>query len=121
MIRHTFSILSGSGPKRERRLWREGVLTWEDFLAADAPGGIAAAGKSLYDLSIAEAWERLGAGDAPYYASLVPGSEHWRLFERFRDTTAAQVEILRDAYSSCVAETSLPGPSWTRCPGPGAS
>jgi uncharacterized protein YprB with RNaseH-like and TPR domain len=85
MILHTFSILNGIGLKRERRLWREGVLTWEDFLSAESLGGISLPGKSFYDISIAEASERLGAGDAPYFASLVPRSEHWRLFNRFRD------------------------------------
>ena len=35
MIKHTFSILPGIGDKLEKRLWRNGIVTWEDFLAAN--------------------------------------------------------------------------------------
>jgi hypothetical protein len=34
MIRNTFSILNGIGEKLEKRLWRNGILTWSDFINA---------------------------------------------------------------------------------------
>ena len=83
MILHTFSILNGIGQARERRLWQEGILTWDDFLEAASPAGIPPAGKALHDRKVSEARERLTQGDAPYFAGLMPRTEHWRLFEHF--------------------------------------
>ena len=83
MIRNTFSMLNGIGQARERKLWSEGVLTWDDFLAAPALPGISRSGKSLHDAVVSEASSRLVAGDAPYFAGLMPRSEHWRLFDHF--------------------------------------
>ena len=34
MIRNTFCILEGIGEKLEKRIWKEGILTWEDFTNA---------------------------------------------------------------------------------------
>jgi hypothetical protein len=34
MIRNTFSILNGIGEKLEKRLWRNGILTWPVFINA---------------------------------------------------------------------------------------
>lgn len=79
-------MLNGIGPGRERRLWRGGVLDWDDFLGADSVPGVSDSLKHLYDSLLGEASARLGAGDAGYFASLLPRAEHWRLFERFRES-----------------------------------
>ena len=85
MIRHTFSILNGIGTSRESRLWKEGELTWEDFLSSEAPAGISPGSKSLYDEKLAEATDRLCEGDASYFSQTLARTEHWRLFDRFSD------------------------------------
>lgn len=92
MIDRTFLILPGIGPKRERSLWKAGVETWSDYLAAPSIPGVTSATRSghlglleaaqeAYD---AQAWNRLG--------HLFPNREHWRLFGKTR-ARAAYLDI----------------------------
>ena len=84
MIEHTFSILSGIGEKKERAFWRRGVLTWENFLNSETQ--VSATQKALWDDTINEATERHEDDDAEYFSNLLPKTEHWRLFDKFRDS-----------------------------------
>ena len=40
MLKHTFIHLPGVGPRREGHFWRQGLATWEDFLAAKRLRGL---------------------------------------------------------------------------------
>lgn len=84
MIRSTFSILNGIGEKLERRLWRNGILTWEDFLGASGPDFIHPERKRHYDVFLSAALAELGRGNSGYFTETVSRREHWRLFETFR-------------------------------------
>lgn len=84
LINHTFSHLPGVGEKLEQRIWRSGVLTWDDFLAASHLDGISAERKQLYDQKLAVCREALNDRDAAYLAQALKRREHWRLFEAFR-------------------------------------
>lgn len=85
MIKNTFSILNGVGEKRERRLWAEGILTWEDFLDADELSGINPDLKRLSDESLFHDLNALNTADAHYFQKRVKRREHWRLFDCFQD------------------------------------
>lgn len=85
MIRNTFSILNGIGEKLERRLWQEGILTWEDFIETDAISFISPDKKILFDCSFSVAAKKLDEGNADFFAKTVKKRDHWRLFETFRD------------------------------------
>lgn len=82
MLRSTFQIVPGLGPRRERLLWREGVTDWdgletasESVLPARLRDPLRAAAAALA-LAAAE-------GDLTTVARAVPGLEHWRLFPAF--------------------------------------
>jgi hypothetical protein len=83
MIRHTFSILSGIGASKESKLWRDGVLTWDDFISSKSPAGISGGTKSLHDAKLEEAQQRLLDKDAAYFQNALANTEHWRLFDLF--------------------------------------
>ena len=40
MLKRTFVHLPGVGPRRETHFWRQGLSTWEDFLAAKRVKGL---------------------------------------------------------------------------------
>lgn len=84
MIHHTFSMLSGIGPKLEQKLWGMGVLTWQDFLDIDGMGFISGRRKALYDDALRIASERLAERNAAYFGEALKSREHWRLFEEFK-------------------------------------
>ncbi len=87
MIRHSFCILDGIGREKERRLWREGILTWDDFLGADRLAIISDDRKRLCDQSLFHFQEQYRSRNASFFGRTVRQREHWRLFEAFRDQT----------------------------------
>ena len=84
MIENTFMILDGIGQRSERRLWREGVLTWTHFLDTN-PSFISPQRKEFFDETLAFACTELNEGNAQYFASAVKRYEHWRLFDVFKN------------------------------------
>lgn len=85
MITNTFSILSGIGPSTEKKLWREGILTWPDFTSSHNISFISDSRKNLYDDTLAEAEERLNARDSAFFGRMMKASDQWRLFGEFGD------------------------------------
>lgn len=81
MLPSTFVILSGIGPATERRLWQEGLLTWNDFLHRPKIPGISAHRKQWYDRELACAQAEFDSGRLDYFTSRLAGREHWRFFE----------------------------------------
>lgn len=97
MIRHTFSILSGVGENIERKLWREGILTWEDFLGSSGLDFVSSMRKSHYDEALLTASTRLREGDSSYFRDRLRRREHWRLFDCFRES-AVCLDIETNGY-----------------------
>lgn len=93
MIRNTFSILNGIGERFERKLWKAGVLTWDDFINADAIDFLSGEKKSLFDGFLASALRELENANAEYFARNIKRREHWRLFDIFQgDAVCLDIE-----------------------------
>jgi len=88
MIRNTFSILNGIGERFERRLWRNGILTWDDFINVSDLTFINPDKKSLFDEYLSSALRELAEGNAVYFAGTIRRREHWRLFDIFKGEAA---------------------------------
>ncbi|HSB51634.1 MAG TPA: ribonuclease H-like domain-containing protein, partial [Dissulfurispiraceae bacterium] len=84
MIRHTFNHLDGIGEKSERRLWRRGILTWDDFFNCGDVEGINTDRKNQYEGQLRQCACELHAGNSAYFAGLMKRREHWRLYDMFR-------------------------------------
>jgi hypothetical protein len=82
-VENSFIPVRGVGEKTERRLWRQGVVEWDDFhRAVDGVGPTTA---ERIESFIEEARPRLHDRDSAYFARTFPDSEQWRLYETFRD------------------------------------
>lgn len=97
MITSTFCLLPGVGRTTERRLWREGITTWSDFLVAPAIRGISASRKALYDEGISEAQAQYARDNAHYFGLVLPRREQWRLYEWLRGR-AVYLDIETDSF-----------------------
>jgi len=97
MIESSFCFLAGVGTKTERQFWRQGLLTWVDFLSRPSVDRIRPARKAGYDAEVARALEHYGAGDSRYFGVRLPPREHWRLFEWLR-ARAAYLDIETDSF-----------------------
>lgn len=74
-------MVEGIGERFERHLWREGVLSWEDFLVTKKVRGISPERKSVYDREFSEAIEALEKKDERYFFTKLKRHEYWRLFD----------------------------------------
>lgn len=95
MIERTFQIAKGVGPKKEKDIWKEGVLTWSDFIDAEHVCGMGDARKKKCDVTFRQAYDMLDDGDSVSLGEMLNCSEHWRLYDRFRND-AAYLDIETD-------------------------
>ena len=86
MLKRTFIHLPGVGPRRETHFWRQGLATWEDFLAAKRLQGLSRNRLDWLQAELTRSLEHLA--DAAYFAARLQAGEHWRLFQHFRTRTA---------------------------------
>jgi uncharacterized protein YprB with RNaseH-like and TPR domain len=97
LITSTFCLLPRIGRTTGRRLWRAGISTWSDFLAASAIRGISASQKALYDENVLEAQAHYTQDDARYFGVVLPQREQWRLYEWLRER-AVYLDIETDSF-----------------------
>ena len=86
MLKRTFIHLPGVGPRREAHIWRQGLSTWEDFLAAKRIRGLSRERLGWLKGELRGSLAHLE--DAAYFARRLRPGEHWRLFRHFRPKTA---------------------------------
>jgi uncharacterized protein YprB with RNaseH-like and TPR domain len=86
MLKRTFIHLPGVGPRREGYFWRQGLNTWEDFLAARRLRGLSPERLGWLQEELAGSLSHLE--DAAYFAARLQAGEHWRLFRHFRPRVA---------------------------------
>ncbi|MCX8034444.1 MAG: ribonuclease H-like domain-containing protein [Thermodesulfovibrio sp.] len=93
MIKNTFLLLDGIGEKRERRLWREGILTWEDFFLCNEVLDIDFERKKIYDDFLYRAFDALSCKNCLFFSRSLKKREHWRLFDEFlNDAVCLDIE-----------------------------
>src|SRR5688500_10091479 len=97
MITSSFCLLPGVGVRTERRWWREGLSTWDRFLAAREVRGISAARKTLFDARLAEAQKHWAQDDSRYFSKALPSRHQWRLYEWLR-ACALYLDIETDSF-----------------------
>jgi uncharacterized protein YprB with RNaseH-like and TPR domain len=90
MLSRTFIHLPGVGQATERKLWKAGVASWQDYLSREEL--LPAARRGLVARGLAASEERLAAGDAEWFADNLPAAESWRLASHFM-ARAAYVDI----------------------------
>lgn len=85
MIKNTFCILDGIGERIERRLWKNRILTWEDFLSTSELPFINKEQKKYYDNYLNNACLEIEKNNAEYFAQRIKRKEHWRLYDIFKE------------------------------------
>jgi len=81
-------MLHGIGEKLEKRLWRNGILTWCDFIGASDVHFLNPLKKQIFDNFLSLASRELSEGNASYFAKHLKRKEHWRLFDIFKEKAA---------------------------------
>ena len=82
MLKHTFIHISGIGPKTERRLWQQGVLTWKQYLNLRRPL-FSSARDALVRKNLQQSFENLD--NILFFRDRLSSRDFWRLFDSFED------------------------------------
>jgi len=84
-VENSFIPVEGVGETTERRLWRAGVTTWDEF---DRGVDVRSVGETTADRIerfVADARDRLAADDTGFFERRLPDGEVWRLYEDYRE------------------------------------
>lgn len=94
MLTRTFLHIAGIGPKRERSIWSDGILSWDDMLDD----------RDLFDQGppphveqeITLSRQKLSQGQARWFEERLGPTEAWRLGADFDDGRIAYLDIETD-------------------------
>lgn len=106
MLRHTFLHLPGIGRETERRLWGEGCLDWDSFLAEPDRWSVGSASRELTLQSLEASKFALELGNYQHFVVPLGLGEAWRAWEAFGDS-CAYVDIETDGGQSGSAITMI--------------
>ena len=81
-------MIPGVGTKVEQRIWKQGILTWKDFMldfqGMDLSGPMKQDGLS----AIEEAEYNIKNFNPKYFMKRMPRAEYWRMFREFNKSVA---------------------------------
>lgn len=84
MIQNSFIHFPGIGVKRERLIWKKGILSWGDFINKTRQLQYRLdKNKILY--CIKTSLNKLNENEVSYFYNKLPSSEEWRLFKEFQN------------------------------------
>ena len=94
MLTRTFIHIPGIGPKREREIWGDGILSWADMLKDrdlfdDGP-------PPAMEQAVTLSRQKLTAGDAQWFERGLGANEAWRMAADFDDGRIAYLDIETD-------------------------
>lgn len=82
MLCQTFVHVPGIGDKEERSLWRENILTWEDFLQKDCSTLKQGEMEAVREF-LKKSQDKMEAKNHRFFSSHLPAGEHWRAYPDF--------------------------------------
>ena len=84
MLQNSFIQLPGIGAKKEKSLWKSGILNWKDLICENKYN-YDERDKNNPNISIKTCIERFAQRDARYFYQILPPSQSWRLFKEFQN------------------------------------
>lgn len=88
MLKNTYIHIPGVGKSLERKIWAQGIHTWEEFLEMEDRISIPSARKARICEGIKKSSEHLAAKDCYFFSQCLPSAEHWRAYPLFSDSVA---------------------------------
>ncbi|MBF0607497.1 MAG: ribonuclease H-like domain-containing protein [Magnetococcales bacterium] len=85
MIKNTFSVFDGIGEGTEKKLWKKGIMTWEDFVNEETIPFVSRERKCDINKSVESYTKGLEDGNWSLFARCIKRKEHWRFFELFKN------------------------------------
>ncbi len=88
MLENSFIFLPSFGPTREKKLWKSGIMTWDDFLSRFGSSPFHKDSCSL----VARSKVALENLDGHHFGNILPSSETWRCFPHYKKVAYLDIE-----------------------------
>ena len=88
MLKHTFQHIHGIGERTEKRIWREGITSWETFLNEHQRTTLPQWQRDMACWELEASLQALERRDAHYFHAKLPPAIHWRLHSEFGQRVA---------------------------------
>lgn len=88
MLKNTFVHIPGIGNLTERRLWDEGIISWDDFLDNEEVVPFQGHTKQFVTNYVRESKKHLDKKNHHYFVDKIPRRELWRAYNEFKDSVA---------------------------------
>ncbi len=88
MLKSTFVHIPGIGYMTERKLWDEGIRTWNDFLREGERTPLSGRTREFVQSFVEESKKHLQQGNHHYFVDKIPRRELWRAYHDFKDSVA---------------------------------
>ena len=88
MLKQTFRHIQGIGERTEKRLWKAGVTSWEQFLDNPTLGRLPQWRQDEARFELERSLIALEKRDAQYFITRLPHQLHWRLYAEFSERVA---------------------------------
>lgn len=83
MLKHTFQHIPCIGERLELHLWRNGILTWEDYFRNENLIKLPYHIQRNLEIYLNKSIDALNADDALFFEQLIPSKEIWRIYPEF--------------------------------------
>lgn len=87
MIKSTFVFVPGIGTMTENNLWRQGILSWDDWEGESYVNGLGEVKRRIIEDYLTRANRALDELDGSFFAAHFPRGEYWKLYGAFPDKT----------------------------------
>lgn len=88
MLKNTYIHIPTIGSTTEKRIWRCGIESWEDFLKNHDNIKTTLTRKKLLFSGVEESIEQLSSGNHIFFAKRLPKQHNWRAYPDFKEKTA---------------------------------
>ncbi len=88
MLKHTFIHAKGIGSGTEKKLWRDGIISWDAFLDNLNSINLPAHKKDCIEEELKNSEIEAGNSNYLYFKDKIVRKEHWRLYPQFAESCA---------------------------------
>ena len=85
VLQRSFVLLDRVGERTERRIWDQGVRTWDDFLGTTSVSPFSNERKETADAILVDAKEAMTRRATDFFSDRMPNREVWRLYPSFKE------------------------------------
>jgi uncharacterized protein len=92
MLRSTFIHIPGIGHTTEEAIWRNGILSWQDYLDKEGLLNLPLGKQHLLSQHIHTSISEYENHNHSFFSSALPQKEHWRAFPDFNNIAFLDIE-----------------------------